>query len=1042
MSDSTRPIWADSRIFEINRLGMTATMTRFPDKVSALSGGESDRYLSLNGAWKFHFLPSLRGWDDELAGSELDDNAWDSIEVPGTWQMQGYGKPHYRNIGLPPGIDEKNPPGIDPQLNSLGCYRRRFAIPKDWQGQRVRLHLGGARSAAWVWLNGKEIGYSQDSWLPGEFEITEQLVAGENLLCLTVYRFCDGSFLEDQDMWYLNGLFRDVYLYTIPQVSLQDCFFRCEFDGEYLDAVLVGDVYLDSISLDHGPVSLEVELLDPAGETVFSRRMTVEGQQGVEGVYSLSEKVPGPQQWSAEQPALYTILVSLVDQEGELLEAIPLKFGFRQVEIIDSQVLLNGRPITIKGVNRHEFDPHLGYTLSREVMEEQVKTLKRFNINAVRTSHYPNHPYFYDLCDRYGIYLMDEANLESHCFVKHLPRGKEEWRDAVIARGTRMVRRDRNHPSILFWSLGNEAGQGKNFGLMRQEMLKLDGTRPIHYEGEYRYTHSDFVSMMYPSPGFLEKVVRGQGPLWFFKAEGAFGRPVLPRYYRGKPVLVCEYAHAMGNSVSRLDKFLTVFESYPNCTGGYIWDMIDQSLLKTEGDGSLEWTYGGDWGDQPNDGIFCINGLFQPDLFPNPQAFEVRKVYQPVTVRLGDMEANEVVIHNKNAFSDLDDLILSWSLTRDGELIDSGAMPAPAIPPGEKHSLSIPYSTLSDTLSDSEYHLLVEFLLKRDTDWGSKGHRIAWDQLTLTAGQGGPVENQSLPQPLTTPMIIHPEENLLEILVGESKLSFWPDSGSLHLLEHRGNPLLVGSLVPNLYRELDNDLLPEILLPGIGKYFNLNRKWKDFRSSLHLVDFKVERTGADRVLVRTAYQLPQGRAPLQISYLVGLDGGMEVRCQFQPRYELLRLGLQMPISGTLVNTAWFGRGPHETMPDRKTGGMEAVFHLPSGQIRHDYIHPQENGNRTDVRWVKFTDPQGQGIAVQALDGQLFNFSLWPYTEGDLLDAAHIHELPERDFFTLNLDLAQRGVGDLFSLMYGRDPDTRLLRGKDYHFGFQVKPIRE
>ncbi|MFL7813875.1 MAG: glycoside hydrolase family 2 TIM barrel-domain containing protein [Anaerolineales bacterium] len=1042
MSESTKPFWADPQVFEINRLEMTASMTRYPDKDTALSGAGSDRYVSLNGFWKFHYLSSLLEWDDAFAGTDFDDQDWDLIEVPGTWQMQGYGKPHYRNIGLPPGADEKNPPGIDPHLNSLGCYRQRFSIPLGWRGQRIRLHIGGARSAVRVWLNGKEVGYSQDSWLPGEFEITDHLEDGDNQLCLAVFRFCDGSFLEDQDMWFLNGLFRDVYLYTIPEISLKDCFFRCEFDGKYRNAFFLGDIYLDSPYQKKGPASLEVELFDPAGEIVYSHQLPIEEQDGIEQIFNLSEKVPNPQQWSAETPVLYTVLISLVDQKGELLEVVPFKFGFRQVEIIDSQVLLNGKPIIIKGVNRHEFDPRQGCALSREAMEEQVKTLKRFNINAVRTSHYPNHPYFYDLCDRYGIYLMDEANLESHRFVKHLPRGKQAWRGAVVARGARMVRRDRNHPSILFWSLGNEAGQGKNFGFVRQEILELDGTRPIHYEGEYRYSHSDFISMMYPTPDFLEKVVRGQGPLWFFKAEGAFGRPVWPKHYRGKPVLACEYAHAMGNSVSRLDKFLKVFESYPNCAGGYIWDMIDQSLLQDGGDGTMVWTYGGDWGDEPNDGFFCINGLFQPDLLPNPQAFEVRKVYQPLKVRPGDLTANEVVIHNKNTFSDLDDLILSWSLTRDGELIDSGTMPAPAIPPGERRTLIIPYSIPEETRSGSEYQLLVEFLLERRTEWGSKGHRVAWDQITLPAEQDLPAEDASLPQALTTPMIIHPEENLLEILVGETKLSFRPESGYLLLLEQQGIPLLVGPLVPNLYRELDNDLLPEILLPGLGSYFNLNRKWKDYRSGLSLVDFQVERTGADRVLVRSAYRLPQGRAPFQLSYLVGLNGELEVRCQFQPRHELLRLGLQLPLSGRLVNTTWYGRGPHETMPDRKTGGMEAVYHLPSSQVRHDYIHPQENGNRTDVRWVKFTDQQGQGMLIQQLDGQLLNFSLWPYTEGDLLDAEHIHELPERDFYTLNLDLAQRGVGDLFSLMYGRDPDARLRRGKTYHFGFRLQPIMD
>jgi beta-galactosidase len=1040
MAESTLPFWANPAVFESNRLGMTASLTRYPDRESALSRTESTRYVSLNGLWKFHYLSSILDWDERLAGADLADSDWDEVEVPGVWQLQGYGKPSYRNIGLPPGIDEKDPPGIDPQKNSVGCYRRSFRIPEDWRGLRVRLHIGAAKSAVRVWLNGKEIGYSQDSYLPAEFEISSQLTSGENQLSLLVYRFCDGSFLEDQDMWFLNGIFRDVYLYAVPQICVNDCFFRCEFDKDYQDAIFRGEIYLDSSDLKSSCSSLEIELRDPLGEIVFTRLLTGDDDENLQKEISLSEKIQQPQQWSAEQPFLYTVLLSLLDGNGRILEAVPVRFGFRQVEIIDCQMLLNGKPILIKGVNRHEFDPRTGYALSRETMEEQVITLKQFNINAVRTSHYPNHTYFYDLCDHYGIYVMDEANLESHQFVNHLPKGKSEWRDAVVARGTRMVLRDRNHPSILFWSLGNEAGHGKNFGYMRQSILKLDDTRPIHYEGEYRYTQSDFISMMYPTPDFLEKVVQGLGPLWFFKAEGNFGKPVWPRFYRDKPILVCEYAHAMGNSVSRLDKFLEIFESYPNCAGGYIWDMIDQSLLKEELDGTRVWTYGGDWDDEPNDGNFCINGLFQPDLIPNPQANEVRKVYQPLAVYSGDITKGEVIIHNKNSFRKLDHLLLGWSLTWDGEVIDSGVMPAPPVPPGEQQPLSIPYTFPGADCSGGECHLLVEFLLDEDRDWGQKGYRVGWDQLVLPVREQ--VTSETLPpsQPLTTPLIIHPEEELLEILAGEVKLSFRTKSGFLQLLAYRGMPLLVGPLIPNLYRELDNDLLPERLLPGLGKFFSLNRKWRGTVERLRLVDFQVERARSECVLITTAYQLPQGLAPLEIQYLVGLDGGVEVRCQLQPRPELLRFGLQVPINRKLINTAWFGKGPHETMPDRKTSGLVAIYHLPSSEIHHDYIHPQENGNRSDVRWVRFTDQDGQGFIVQRLEDQLFNFSLWPYSQQDLLESEHISDLPERDFFTLNLDLAQRGVGDLFSLMYGRDPDTRMPGGKIYHFGFKIIPV--
>lgn len=1039
MTRTDIPIWQDPEIFEIGRRKSTAAADYFLDRQSALDRDLSRVELSLNGRWKFAWIPSSDLEPEGFYELDFDDSGWDEITVPGVWQLQGYGAPHYRNIGLPPGPDEKNPPRIDPSLNSLGCYRRAFSVPGDWKAERVIVQFGGVKSAFEVWLNGVKLGYSQDSCLPAEFEITPFLRPGENQLAVKVYRFCDGSFLEDQDMWYLNGIFRDVKIYQTPQLRIEDFYLRCDFDEEYRNALFIADIDLKLPGSPEEDLKLVVELLDPSGATVFSSTHRI-GSGSADTRIRIEKSVSQPLQWSAEAPALYTVLLSLLDPDDKEIQVIPALFGFRVVEIREGQLLVNGAPVIMLGVNRHDFDPRRGPTVSRESLEEQLKQLKRFNINAVRTSHYPNQSFFYDLCDRYGIYVMDEANLESHNFVKVLPRGKEEWREAVIARGTRMVRRDRNHPSILFWSLGNEAGSGENFRHLRQAMGELDPTRPIHYESEYTYANSDFVSMMYPSPAFLEKVAQGKGPLWFFKSEGLAGKLVWPRHYRGKPILVCEFAHAMGNSVSRLDRFREIFESYPNCAGGYIWDMIDQSLLRIREDGTEEWTYGGDWGDQPNDGAFCINGLFQPDLKPNPHAFEVQKVYQPVAVESQDLHSGELLIVNQRHFSDLSDLDIRWTLTRDGEQVDSGLMPAPPVPPRGTQVQQFPFP--DQVQGAGEYHLLLEFVLKQDTLWEKKGYCVAWEQLCLPRNEVE-LDSKTIPdRPPTTPMIIHPRGDLLEILVGEVKFTFQTESGFLMGMEQENKPLLTGPLKPNFFRAIDNDYLAETFAPRLARFLSLSKKWEKAHDHLVLQHFQVDRLNSGSVGIKARYHLRQGLSPLMLSYEIGIDGVLEICCELRPRLEMLRFGLQVPISKDLSQTTWYGKGPHETMPDRKTSGRIAVHSLPSDDLHFSYIHPQENGNRSDVRWAKFQHEKGFGLHLQALDGQAFNFSLWPYTQQDLIRADHIHELPERDQYTLNIDLSQRGVGDLFGLMYGRDADSRLYKGKTYQLKLKMLPIQE
>ena len=1039
MDDPPRFPWIDPRVFGLNRRPMTASAVRFGNREDALSGKSSSRYISLNGSWKFNFTPGFCEDVEDLINPDFYDRSWADLQVPGTWQTQGFGNPHYRNIGLPPGIDERHPPRIDPGRNSLGKYRKTFDLPEDWQGNPVFIHFGGVQAAFQLWVNGREVGYSQDSRLPAEFEITDHLVPGQNLVSALVYRFCDGSYLEDQDMWYLNGIFREVYLYSTGPNRIDDVYLRCEFDSAYRDARFLADVTLliaEPCGNDH---QLLVEMIDPGGNQVFSQRYQVADQLGNEGMIHVVEKVKNPAKWSAEDPVLYTVLITLLNEKGITRESIPFQFGFRVVEIIDRQILLNGKPIILKGVNRHDFDPRTGYAVSRKNMEAQVKLLKQFNINAVRTAHYPNDPYFYHLCDRYGIYVMDEANLESHAFVKHLPRGKAEWRAAVVARGTRMVLRDRNHPSILFWSLGNEAGGGENFNHMRQAMLDLDQTRPIHYEGEHKSPNSDVISLMYPSPKYLEKLAIGDKPRRFFKAGEIIGKWVWPKDYATKPILVCEFAHAMGNSISSFHKFMEIFERYPHCAGGYIWDMIDQSLLQEQEDGSLAWTYGGDWGDEPHDGYFCINGLFQPDLTPNPHAYEVQKVYQPLAVFPGDVDQGEVILKNKNSFKSLDGMEIHWTLSGDGRPHQSGILPVPPLPAGEQESITVPYEITEELVNASECHLLLEFRLGEDAAWAKAGHRVGWEQIIIpVSGKESRTSSQRGFE--TTPLIVHPKDNLLEILIPGTKLTFDTDTGIMQSLEIDGDPVLIGGLRPNFLRALDNDYIVEDMFPGLGRLISLERKWEQARAGMKLRDFTVERVNSGCVLVTALFRISQAYSALRLCTRVDLDGGVEITYQLRPRTEMLRFGLQVTLSGSMTDVEWFGRGPQETMLDRKQSGMVGIHQCKSDEVHFSYIHPQENGNRTDVRWVRFQDPSGKGIGFESIAGRLFNFSLWPYTQEDLRSAGHIHQLPLRENYTLNLDLAQRGVGDLFSMIYGWDPDFRLKKGSTYQFGFRIKPI--
>ncbi|MBN1640846.1 MAG: DUF4981 domain-containing protein [Anaerolineae bacterium] len=1036
--------WQDPRVIGINKEPPRCTATLYPDPDSALAGGASPYVRSLNGEWRFHWAarPADRPADGWAVAPPEDatGEAWGTIPVPSNWQLQGHGMPYYVSAGGVKGLGKRNPPRIDPDDNEVGSYWRAFSVPEAWAGRQVYLHLAGCKSAMYVWVNGRLVGYSQGSMLPAEFNITPYLQPGANALGVEVYRWSDGSYLEDQDAWYLSGIYRDVALHAMPTVHVRDHALWCQFDDAYRDATL--HLRLQVRNCGQSRVTghtVDATLLDAQGRALLGASGIARPAPGDESTLELQLDVARPRQWSAEDPYLYQVLISLRAPGGEVLGATCTPFGFRQVEIVDRQVRINGQPVILKGVNRHEFDPVRGQAIAREQMEEDVHLLKRTNINAVRTSHYPNHPHFYALCDRYGLYVMDEANVESHGTARTLPRSLPQWRDAVVDRMVRMVERDKNHACVVFWSLGNEAGDGDNFAAMKRAARQIDHTRPIHYEGDRTMHTTDVLSTMYPSPARLHTIAQGHEPVRFSGAGSLRGVMLPPEAWADKPILLCEYAHAMGNSVGSLEAFMEAFERYPHCAGGFIWDFVDQCLRKETADGRAYWAYGGDYGDRPNDKWFCGNGLYAPDRTPHPHAFEVHKVYQNISVIPVDLDARRVAVRNKHAFVDLSAYAATWSLTVDGEVVQRGELAPLAIPPQATREIEIPFEPPTPA-PGAEVHLRVAFALAEDMAWAEAGYVVAWDQF--------PVPYEAAPVPHASPAAgpaLHVHRDRAQVIVSGERIAvtFGRRRGALTSLAIDGRALLEAPLCPNFWRApLDNDPMGNPLLPHWLKRLLRLDRWKRAAARRRLVDLKVTQPEAGLVEVHARFRMPFAQAPLELSYAVYGSGAVRVEAAFTPKREMVRFGMQTEVPGQLDTLTWFGRGPHETMRDRKCSGVVGVHSGRVEELIHDYIHPQENGNRSDVRWATLTEEDGSGLRIEDAGGTLLNVSAWPYTLGDLERAQHPYELPRRETITLNVDLAQRGVGDLTTPVYGLPEDARLPAGVAYRYSFWLKPARD
>ena len=998
--------WENPQVLGINREPPHCSLMIYPDRESALKGVKesSPYYLSLNGLWKFHWVEKPSDRPRDFYKPEYDVSGWDEIIVPSNWQMCGYDIPIYLNESYPFPF---NPPYIPHDYNPVGCYRREFEIPSSWEERRVFIHFDGVESAFYIWVNGEKIGYSQGSRTPAEFDITKAVKPGKNVVAVEVYRWSDGSYLECQDFWRLSGIYRGVYLFSTEDLHIRDFYIRPDLINNYKDGKL--DIKVKVKNYGSLPLrgKIEVKLVDSEEKIIFEDLMSevsVEGRN--EAIIEFCRLVKNPKKWSAETPYLYTLLFILKTPEGRIIEVIPSKVGFRKIEIKNSRLLVNGVPVLLKGVNRHEHDPDTAHAISIESMIKDIKLMKQLNINTVRTSHYPNDPVWYELCDQYGIYVIDEANIEGRGKLSNQP----EWRNAFVDRVVRMVERDKNHPCVIIWSLGNETEGGPNFIEAKKELLQIDDTRPIHYE--WMNSIADIDSTMYPSVDDLRHFGESKSK---------------------KPFIMCEYAHAMGNAVGNLREYWEVIEKYPRLIGGCIWDWVDQGLRKKTPDGKEYFAYGGDFGDHPNDGNFCLNGLLFPDHTLSPKVWEVKKVYQYVAFEPVDLLNGKVRIRNKYYFTNLKEFIISWELSEDGKIIQKGELPPLDIPPGESREVSIEIKK-PQLNPGAEYWLTLSAKLAEDTLWAKKGFEVAWEQMKMPYN----VPEKPLMEVNEFPPLKVEESWGKERVVVEGKdfsVTFEKNTGTVSRLLYSGETVLDGNGPEiNLFRApVDNDkwIKDEWYALGLEK---LRCKVEEFRVrelKPRVVQvyskIKAEGDGFTFCCIYSWTVLGNG--------MIVLDTKVN---SFSQEIVLPKIGVRMILPKKFENFRWYGRGPHENYVDRKTGARIGVYQKKVEDLFVPYVYPQDMGTRCDVRWCALFNNLQKGIFI--ICDPPMAVSALPYTAEELDKAKHTCELPQSNKVVLCIDYAHTGLGNASC---GPPPlEKYILKAQPAHFRVVFCPYDE
>ena len=1031
--------WENHHVLQINREPARAAFTPFHAQ-------KGDCSICLDGTWKFRWTPVPDERIVEFYQTDFNDKDWVGFPVPANWEVNGYGTPIYVSAGYPFKIDPPRvmgEPKVDyttyKERNPVGQYRRSFQLPAGWEARgQTFLRFEGVMSAFYVWINGERVGYSQGSMEPSEFNITNYLHAGENQIALEVYRYSDGSYLEDQDFWRFGGIHRSIHLLHTPDIRIRDYAVRTlPVSTDYQDFILQIDPQFSVYRGMTGKgTTLQGVLKDASGREIATLKGDVEDildlehkagrmnewypQRGPRKLGRMSATIKSPKRWTAETPYLYKLHLTLLTAEGEVIEQVEQSVGFRSVEIRNGQLLVNGAPVRFRGVNRHEHDPRTARVMSEERMLQDILLMKQANINAVRTSHYPNVSRWYELCDSLGLYVMDEADIEEHG-LRGILASTPDWHAAFLDRAVRMAERDKNHPSIVMWSMGNESGYGPNFAAISAWLHDFDPTRPVHYEGaqgaggEPDPKTVDVISRFYTrvkqeylNPGIAEgeDKERAENARWERLLE------IAERTNDNRPVMTSEYAHSMGNALGNFKGYWDEIYSNPRMLGGFIWDWVDQGIYKTLPDGRIMVAYGGDFGDKPNLKAFCFNGLLMSDRETTPKYWEVKKVYSPVELRV---ESGELRVTNRNHHTDLSQYRCLWTLSIDGKQKDQGEITLPEVAPGESETIPLPVSIAGKKASakaTSDLRLTISFILKRDALWAKAGHEVAWEQFCIQEGAllSSKLENRGR-------LKVRADEEHLSISGSGFSIQWEKNAtGSLTSLTYHGKEMLAHPAdfplqpVTQAFRApTDND---KSFGNWLAKDWSLHQM-DNPRISLDSFKHEVREDGAVIVRVQTRNRYKEGAIVTTSLYTILSDGTIDLKTTFQPQGilpELPRLGIAFCLSSDYNTFIWQGRGPQDNYPDRKTS---AAVGLWKGSVADQYMHyprPQDSGNKEEVRLLMLTDRHGKGIRVDAVE-DVFSASALHYTAQDLYKETHDCNLKPRSEIILSLDAAVLGLGN-------------------------------
>jgi beta-galactosidase len=987
------PEWQNPDVVEQNREDPHATRFSYESYKMAIEGSRktSVNYLTLNGTWKFHWSRNPAARPEAFYKTSFNDSEWKTIEVPSNWEMKGYGIPIYSNIPYE-WTTNPNPPEIPTEYNPVGSYRRTFNLPEGWNKKQVYIHFGAVKSAFYLWVNGKKVGYSQGSKTPAEFNVSSYLKEGTNQLAVEVYRWSDGSWLECQDFWRISGIEREVYLEARPEIHIHDYFCRAGLTRDYKTGLLDLDVEVRALAgRVKGNYFLDASLLPAYGDKVWEKELKLE--QAGKGLMkaSFSDLVGDVQLWSAETPHLYTLVLALKDGEGNILEHLSSMVGFRSSEIKFGKLLINGKAVTLKGVNRHEHDEYEGHVVSEKMMLKDIELMKLHNVNAVRTCHYPNDPRWYELCDQYGLYVIDEANIESHGMGYHPEKtlgNNPLFKKSHLDRTMRMVERDKNHPSVIIWSLGNEAGDGVCFDATYDWIKQRDQSRPVQYERSTSGRNTDIFCPMYMTINDMVKYVES---------------------HPNKPLIQCEYAHAMGNSNGNIMDYWEVINKYEQLQGGFIWDWVDQGLAQWSVDGSKYWAYGGDFEPEGvhNDGTFCLNGLVFPDRSIHPGLLEVKRAYQNVDFEAVPFSSGTIKLINRHDFTCMEGFDLKWELSKEGKVMESGVLESPEIGPGQSAFIDLGITTGVEDPS-KEYFLNLSVVTREASAMIPAGYRVAGRQFALNPGAAVDISPLMLSETGKEHVSFVETKTSLAVQFPKGDILFDMSSGYISSYVMEGRQLLSDGPRPNFWRApIENDFGN-----GMEKRCAM---WKSFGAELELQSmFVVESDSIAAVM--TEYLHPGNGSNYKVEYYFNDGGEVLVKVKFEASRdnfpELPRFGMRMEIPEGYDQLQYFGRGPHENYIDRNHSSQVGLYDSSVDEQYVPYISNGENGNKTEVRWLSLSNSKGQGIRITG--SPTIDFSALHYSQDELdrevRDGAHTIDLKKSEKIFLNVDWKQMGLG--------------------------------